>query len=55
MGRRPSDSVRTYIGSGGGNGFTTAPDVVRFTTALQEDETRCDGTSQQSARTRGKA
>ncbi|UBU18129.1 serine hydrolase domain-containing protein [Nonomuraea gerenzanensis] len=33
-----SNSARAFIGSGGGNGFTTAPDLVRFALALQRDE-----------------
>ncbi|MFI7704132.1 serine hydrolase domain-containing protein [Nonomuraea sp. NPDC049480] len=37
MGVPGSNSARAFIGSGGGNGFTTAPDLVRFATALQKD------------------
>ncbi|MEV0383559.1 serine hydrolase domain-containing protein [Nonomuraea sp. NPDC050643] len=33
-----SNSARAFIGSGGGNGFSTAPDLVRFALALQKDE-----------------
>ncbi|WP_043623732.1 serine hydrolase domain-containing protein [Nonomuraea candida] len=31
-----SNSARGWMGTGGGNGFATAPDLVRFATALQE-------------------
>ncbi|GAA4937705.1 CubicO group peptidase (beta-lactamase class C family) [Nonomuraea thailandensis] len=37
-GVKGSNSARAFIGSGGGNGFTTAPDLVRFALALQRDE-----------------
>ncbi|TYB50637.1 beta-lactamase family protein [Nonomuraea sp. PA05] len=37
-GVKGSNSARAFIGSGGGNGFTTAPDMVRFALALQRDE-----------------
>ncbi|SPL89683.1 beta-lactamase [[Actinomadura] parvosata subsp. kistnae] len=37
-GVRGSNSARAFIGSGGGNGFSTAPDLVRFALALQRDE-----------------
>ncbi|MEV5896429.1 serine hydrolase domain-containing protein [Nonomuraea fuscirosea] len=30
-----SNSARGWMGTGGGNGFSTAPDLVRFATALQ--------------------
>ncbi|MFI7637345.1 serine hydrolase domain-containing protein [Nonomuraea sp. NPDC049400] len=30
-----SNSARAFIGSGGGNGFSTAPDLLRFALALQ--------------------
>jgi CubicO group peptidase (beta-lactamase class C family) len=33
-----SNSARAFIGSGGGNGFTTAPDMVRFATALRKND-----------------
>ncbi|MFC4117110.1 serine hydrolase domain-containing protein [Nonomuraea zeae] len=33
-----SNSARAFIGSGGGNGFSTAPDLVRFALAVQRDK-----------------
>ncbi|SEF93402.1 CubicO group peptidase, beta-lactamase class C family [Nonomuraea solani] len=33
-----SNSARAFIGSGGGNGFSTAPDLVRFALALQRNK-----------------
>jgi CubicO group peptidase (beta-lactamase class C family) len=33
-----TNSARGFIGSGGGNGFSTAPDLVRFATALQQND-----------------
>jgi CubicO group peptidase (beta-lactamase class C family) len=32
-----TNSARAFIGSGGGNGFSTAPDLLRFATALQRN------------------
>ncbi|MEV0622975.1 serine hydrolase domain-containing protein [Nonomuraea sp. NPDC050404] len=33
-----TNSARGFIGSGGGNGFSTAPDLVRFATALRKND-----------------